>query len=137
MIPVPATTRVWLSGGITDMRKGFDGLSALVEKVLAADPHSGDTEQMPYCLIEAMAAGLPIVATDVGDISSMLPAANQPFIAPPEAETLLTAQLQRLIERPDLRQTIGDLNRRHAEASFDRRAMLERYQNLFSSLIPG
>ena len=41
MIPVPATTRVWLSGGITDMRKGFDGLSALVEKVLAADPHSG------------------------------------------------------------------------------------------------
>ena len=98
---------------------------------------TSDTEQMPYCLIEAMAAGLPIVATDVGDISSMLSPANQPFIAPPEARTLLTAQLQRLIERPDLRQTIGELNRRHAEKSFDRQAMLKRYRDLFSSLIPG
>ena len=41
MIPVPASTRVWLAGGVTDMRKGFDGLSVLVEKVLKADPHSG------------------------------------------------------------------------------------------------
>ena len=98
---------------------------------------TSDTEQMPYCLIEAMAAGLPIVATDVGDISSMLSPANQPFIAPPEARTLLTAQLQRLIERPNLRQTIGELNRRHAEKSFDRQAMLKRYRDLFSSLIPG
>lgn len=98
---------------------------------------TSDTEQMPYCLIEAMAAGLPIVATDVGDVASMLPAANQPFIAPPGAETLLTTQLQRLVERPDLRSTIGDLNRRHARDSFDRQAMLERYNQLFSALLPG
>jgi glycosyltransferase involved in cell wall biosynthesis len=78
-----------------------------------------------------------VVATNVGDISAMLPAANQPFIAPPKAEALLGAQLQRLVERPDLRGTIGDLNRRHAQESFDRRTMLERYQDLFSSLIPG
>ena len=74
---------------------------------------------MPYCLIEAMAAGLAVVATDVGDVAAMLPTANQPFIAPPEAETLLSAQLQRLAERPDLRKTIGDLNRRHARERFD------------------
>jgi len=98
---------------------------------------TSDTEQMPYGLIEAMAAGLPIVATNVGDVGAMLPAANQPFIAPPQAEALLGAQLQRLVERPDLRTMIGDLNRRHAKASFDRRAMLERYQGLFSTLIPG
>jgi len=98
---------------------------------------TSDTEQMPYCLIEAMAAGLPVVATDVGDVASMLPTANQPFIAPPEAETLLTAQLQRLTERSDLRNTIGDLNRRHARERFDRRAMLERYHQLFSTLLPG
>ena len=98
---------------------------------------TSDTEQMPYCVIEAMAASLPVLATRVGDINSMLPAANQPFIAPPKAEAMLGAQLQRLIERPELRRTIGDLNRRHAKTSFDRRAMLERYQDLFSSLMPG
>ncbi len=41
MIPVPASTKVWLAAGVTDMRKGFNGLSALVEKVLKQEPFSG------------------------------------------------------------------------------------------------
>ena len=41
MIPVPASTHVWLAAGVTDMRKGFNGLAALAEKVLAQDPYSG------------------------------------------------------------------------------------------------
>lgn len=41
MIPVPAQTRIWLAAGVTDMRKGFNGLSALAEKVLKQDPYSG------------------------------------------------------------------------------------------------
>ena len=34
MIPVPAQSRVWLAAGVTDMRKGFNGLAGLAEKVL-------------------------------------------------------------------------------------------------------
>ena len=41
MIPVPASTRVWLAAGVTDMRKGFASLAALAERVLALDPYSG------------------------------------------------------------------------------------------------
>jgi transposase len=41
MIPVPASTRVWLAAGVTDMRKGFNGLSALAETVLEQDPFCG------------------------------------------------------------------------------------------------
>ena len=41
MIPVPASTKVWLAAGVTDMRKGFNGLSALVQDVLKQDPFSG------------------------------------------------------------------------------------------------
>lgn len=41
MIPVPANRRIWLAAGVTDMRKGFNGLSALAEKVLKQDPYSG------------------------------------------------------------------------------------------------
>jgi len=41
MIPVPASTRIWLAAGVTDMRKGFVGLSAQAEKVLQADPYCG------------------------------------------------------------------------------------------------
>ncbi len=41
MIPVPVSTKVWLACGVTDMRKGFTGLSALAETVLRRDPYSG------------------------------------------------------------------------------------------------
>lgn len=98
---------------------------------------TADTDQAPNGLIEAMAAGLPVLATDVGDVASTLSKANQPFLAPPEAEDLLKTQLQRLIERPDLRSTIADLNQRHARERFDRQAILERYHRLFSTLIPS
>jgi transposase len=41
MIPVPMATKVWLAAGVTDMRKGFNGLSALAQNVLQQDPFSG------------------------------------------------------------------------------------------------
>ena len=41
MIPVPARTKIWLAAGVTDMRKGFVGLSSLAESVLQQDPYSG------------------------------------------------------------------------------------------------
>jgi len=41
VIPVPANTKVWLAAGVTDMRKGFNGLSSLAEKVLSQDPYCG------------------------------------------------------------------------------------------------
>ena len=41
MIPVPAGTRVWLAAGVTDMRKGYDGLSFLTQSVLEENPFSG------------------------------------------------------------------------------------------------
>jgi len=41
MIGLPATTKVWLASGKTDMRKGFDGLAAVAQTVLREDPLSG------------------------------------------------------------------------------------------------
>jgi transposase len=41
MIALPAGVQVWLAAGATDMRKGFDGLAALVQQHLAEDPFSG------------------------------------------------------------------------------------------------
>lgn len=41
MIGLPAGTRVWLVAGHTDMRKGFDGLAAMVQTALAANPFCG------------------------------------------------------------------------------------------------
>jgi transposase len=41
MIGWPGGARIWLAAGVTDMRKGFDGLAALVQTRLAEDPFCG------------------------------------------------------------------------------------------------
>ena len=41
MIAPHAGTRIWIAAGVTDMRRGFDGLAALVQTQLEADPFSG------------------------------------------------------------------------------------------------
>lgn len=41
MIGLPSGTRVWLVAGHTDMRKGFDGLAAVVQTALASNPFDG------------------------------------------------------------------------------------------------
>ena len=41
MIGLPANTRVWIVAGHTDMRKGFDGLAAVAQSALAANPFCG------------------------------------------------------------------------------------------------
>lgn len=41
MIALPAGTQIWIAAGITDLRRGFDGLSAIVQTVLKENPFSG------------------------------------------------------------------------------------------------
>jgi transposase len=41
MIALPSGTRIWLAAGVTDMRKGFDGLAALVQSTLEHNPFCG------------------------------------------------------------------------------------------------
>jgi len=41
MIGLPLGTRIWLAAGVTDMRRGFDGLAALVQTRLAENPFAG------------------------------------------------------------------------------------------------
>ena len=41
MIGLPSNTRVWIVAGHTDMRKGFDGLAAMAQTALAANPFCG------------------------------------------------------------------------------------------------
>lgn len=41
MIALPSGTRIWIAAGVTDLRRGFDGLAALVQTQLEADPFSG------------------------------------------------------------------------------------------------
>jgi transposase len=41
VIGPPGSVRIWLAAGVTDMRKGFNGLAALIQQALCEDPFSG------------------------------------------------------------------------------------------------
>jgi glycosyltransferase involved in cell wall biosynthesis len=96
---------------------------------------SSNSEQFPISLVEAMAAGLPVVATAVGDIPAMIAPDNRPLIVAPDDEAGFTAALDSLADRPDLRASIGRANRERAAAEYDEKAMIERYARLYGEAI--
>ena len=92
---------------------------------------SSDSEQFPISLIEAMAAGRPVAATDVGDVAAMLADANRPLLAPPGDEAALAAALARLAADPGLREALGAANRARAAVAYDEAAMIAAYRALY------
>jgi glycosyltransferase involved in cell wall biosynthesis len=97
---------------------------------------SSDTEQMPIAVIEAMAAGLPVAATDVGDVRAMLAEANAPWVGPRD-DAALAASLAALLDDAALRARIGAANRARALAAFDQERMFAAYAALFDGEPPS
>lgn len=91
---------------------------------------SSDTEQTPTSLIEAMASGLPALATDVGDVSAMLGEASREFVVAPGDDAAFIAQLRALIDGAALRRRLGEANRARAQA-FDQAAMIAAFRGLY------
>jgi glycosyltransferase involved in cell wall biosynthesis len=96
---------------------------------------SSDTEQMPLAVLEAMAASLPVAATDVGDVATMLAPANAPFVVPRD-DAALAGALAHLLADPALRAALGAANRARAAAAFDQRAMFAAWHALFDGTLP-
>lgn len=93
---------------------------------------TSDTEQMPYSVLEAMAAGLPVAATDVGDVKRMVAPENAEFVVPAADEESLRQRVLRLLQDPSLRARVGNANRQRAGAEYALDQMIERYDDLFS-----
>ena len=101
---------------------------------------SSKSEQFPIAVIEGMAAGLPIVATPVGDILAMVSPDNHSFIERRTHEVALRDSLQTLCDAtPEQRGWLGQKNRAKAVAEFDEATMIARYRALYSTVLgqPG
>ena len=70
---------------------------------------SSYTEQQPFGVLDAMAAGLPIIATNVGDIMNMVSSDNKKFVANDIFERNMNNIIE-LIRDSDLRTQIGHRN---------------------------
>lgn len=97
---------------------------------------SSDTEQMPFSVLEAMATGLAIASTDVGDVRAMLPEEQAAFLAMLD-DTALAAALRPLLVDPGLRLRLGAANRARAERDYDEEAMFQAYAALIDGRRPA
>ena len=96
---------------------------------------SSDSEQFPISLVEAMAAGLPAVATDVGDVGAIVADRNRPMIARTDDDAALGRLIARMIGDPLLRRELGAANRARVTAEFDEAVMIERYRSIYDAAI--
>lgn len=95
---------------------------------------SSDSEQFPIALVEAMAAGLPVATTHVGDVAVILPPEQLPLVTECD-EYALAAALRQLVADKTLRAKLGAANQALATAAYDETAMVASYARLYDSVL--
>ncbi len=113
---------------------GFQGETAPWYGAMDAFALSSDSEQMPVALLEAMASGLPVVSTDVGDVRHMLPEQQAGFVFPlasGELEAAMARAFDELSSKPELRHSLGEANRARTLERYAFETMLASYHDLY------
>ena len=93
---------------------------------------SSRAEGLPLALAEAMATRLPIVATAVGGVPDIVPP-QIGVLVPHGDPQALRAPIQRLIDDPGARSSMGEAARQYALGRFAEERMLDRYLALYAS----
>ena len=92
------------------------------------------SEGLPMALLEAMAAGKPVVATSVGDIPNAVSTRDTGLLVAPGEPRALSEALQALLASPDSAARMGQAGRRFVTQRFGNQRMAEKYAALFNSL---
>jgi glycosyltransferase involved in cell wall biosynthesis len=96
---------------------------------------SSTTEGLPITILEAMAAGLPIVSTDAGGIPEVVAHGQTGLLVPPQSPADLAAAILELMRDPQRAAEMGSAGRRHVENECDIRAVKARYEDLYRTLL--
>ncbi len=125
--------------GLVDM-VSFLGMRRDVPELLAAADLSilaSHEEGFSNAIIESMAAGLPMVATDVGGNAEAVADGTTGFVVPPRSPGPLSEAIAKLATEPELRQQFGSAGQRRVRERFSLSASIDRYETVYRGLLAG
>ncbi len=93
------------------------------------------SEAFPRSILEAMRAGLPVVASDVGGVPEAVTDGETGLLFPPADATALSLHLRSLIENPSLRQRFGARGRHSYSERFRSETMIETTEALYREIL--
>jgi glycosyltransferase involved in cell wall biosynthesis len=93
------------------------------------------TEGMPNAVLEAMSAGLPVVATGVGGLTDLVREGETGFLFEPDDAAGLTTALRRLLLDGQERRQLGDRAERRVAEEFSIERMVETYESIYEQLL--
>jgi len=94
-------------------------------------------EGFPISILEAMRAGLPVVATDVGGVSEAVIDGETGIVTSPRDAEVLGNAIQRLLSDPLLRDSMGKKGRQRYVEHFGKKQMLAKTAVVYSNLVGG
>lgn len=94
---------------------------------------SSHYEGFGLVLVEAMAAGLPIVATDVGGVREVIQDGKNGIIIPPGREDEMTMGIEYFLQNPELAYQFGQAGREHAMKNFSILNMVKKHIQLYQA----
>jgi glycosyltransferase involved in cell wall biosynthesis len=94
-------------------------------------------EGMPFILLEAMGAGLPVVATDVGGVRDVITDDAFGFVVPPADADALKVAILRYVDRSELRRSVGVAARERILHEFGQERMVEGNLSVYVEALGG
>jgi glycosyltransferase involved in cell wall biosynthesis len=91
-------------------------------------------EGAPLVVLESMAAGVPVVATDCGAVRDLVADGREGYVVPVGDPAALAARLGTLLDDPRMRAEMGERARRRAEAEYSIERTAARFQELVTGL---
>ncbi len=150
-----STFKVWIVGdgsertaaesqaarlGLGQDRVRFLGRRSDIDRLLnAADVFllPSDIEGLPLSILEAMAHGLPIVASNVGGIPEIIEHDISGWLVPAGDHAALAAAIRRMATDPVLRRRLGDAARERANVTFSLSTMVGKYDQVYDEALAG
>lgn len=119
--------------GITDQVEILGARADIAEQLRTMDCYVlvSDSEGLPISLVEAMASGLPTIASAVGGIGNLVKDGSNGILLSPNEPLALRAALERLRDQRDWGRRLGAEARKTAQEQFDGRKTIEEYATLF------